>query len=42
MRQFTLPETVDAEHISATVTDGVLEIVIARAEKPQPKKISVN
>jgi HSP20 family protein len=42
MRQFTLPETVDAEHISATVTDGVLEIVIAKAQKPQPKKISVN
>lgn len=42
MRQFTLPETVDAEHISATVTNGVLEIAIAKAEKPQPKKISVN
>ena len=42
MRQFTLPDTVDAQHISATVADGVLEIVIAKAEKPQPKKISVN
>lgn len=42
MRQFTLPETVDADHISATVTDGVLEILIAKAEKPQPKRISVN
>ena len=41
-RQFTLPDTVDAEHISATVTSGVLEIVIAKAEKQQPKKISVN
>jgi HSP20 family protein len=41
-RQFTLPDTVDAEHISATVTEGVLEIVIAKAEKPQPRKISVN
>ena len=41
-RQFTLPDTVDAEHISATVTNGVLEIAIAKAEKPQPKKISVN
>jgi HSP20 family protein len=41
-RQFTLPDTVDAEHISATVTAGVLEIVIAKAEKPQPRKISVN
>jgi HSP20 family protein len=42
MRQFTLPETVDAEHISATVTDGVLEIAIAKAQKQQPQKISVN
>ena len=41
-RQFALPDTVDAQHISATVTDGVLEIVIAKAEKQQPKKISVN
>ena len=41
-RQFTLPDTVDAEHISATVTNGVLEIAIAKAGKPQPKKISVN
>ena len=41
-RKFTLPDTVDAEHISATVTNGVLEIAIAKAEKPQPKKISVN
>jgi HSP20 family protein len=42
VRQFTLPDTVDAGHISATVTAGVLEIVIAKAAKPQPRKISVN
>jgi HSP20 family protein len=41
-RQFTLPDTVDAEHISATVSDGVLEIVIARAKQQQPRKIPVN
>lgn len=42
VRQFTVPETVNAGHISATVNDGVLEVVIPKQEKPQPKKISVN
>jgi len=41
-RQFTLPDTVDAEHINATVKDGVLEITIPKQEKLQPKKITVN
>ena len=41
-RQFTLPDTVDAEHINATVKDGVLEIAIPKQEKLQPKKITVN
>ena len=41
-RQFTLPDSVDAEHISATVRDGVLEIVIARAKQQQPTKIQVS
>lgn len=42
LRQFTLPDTVDAEHISATVKDGVLVIEIPRLDKPQPRKITVN
>lgn len=42
LRQFTLPDTVDAEHINATVKDGVLEIAIPKQEKLQPKKITVN
>ena len=41
-RQFTLPDTVDAEHINATVKDGVLEIAIPKQEKLQPRKITVN
>ena len=41
-RQFTLPDTVDAEHINATVKDGVLEIAIPKQEKIQPRKITVN
>ena len=42
LRQFTLPDTVNAEHINATVKDGVLEIAIPKQEKPRPKKITVN
>lgn len=42
LRQFTLPDTVDAEHINATVKDGVLVIEIPKQEKPQAKKITVN
>lgn len=40
-RRFSLPETVDAENIEAKVSDGVLEIVIPKQEKTQPKKITV-
>jgi HSP20 family protein len=41
-RQFTLPETVNSEHISATAKDGVLRIEIPKQEKPQPRRISVS
>lgn len=41
-RHFTLPDTVNAEQINATVKDGVLEIAIPKLEKPRPKKITVN
>ena len=41
VRQFTLPDTVNTEAISATVTDGVLEIRIPKQEKPEARKISV-
>ena len=41
VRQFTLPDTVNTEAISATVTDGVLEIRIPKQEKPEPRKITV-
>lgn len=43
MRQFTLPETVDADKISAKGKNGVLEIVIPKGEKPNKvKKITIN
>ncbi len=41
MRQFTLPDTVNGENISATVKDGVLQIEIPKQEKPEVRKITV-
>ena len=40
-RRFNLPDTADAEAISAKSKDGVLEIVIPKQEKPQPKRIRI-
>ncbi|WP_407646606.1 Hsp20/alpha crystallin family protein [Halarcobacter anaerophilus] len=37
-RQFTLPENVDIENISASGNDGVLEVVIPKLEKAIEKK----
>lgn len=42
MRQFTLPDTVNPDSISASVTDGVLEIGIPKQAKREPKKIAIN
>jgi HSP20 family protein len=41
LRQFTLPDTVDADSISATVKEGVLHIEIPKQAKPEPRKITV-
>ena len=40
-RRFSLPDTADAEHIEAKGRNGVLEIVIPKHEKVQPRKIAV-
>ncbi|MGB5265388.1 MAG: Hsp20/alpha crystallin family protein [Polyangiales bacterium] len=40
-RSFSLPETVDADHISADLKDGVLELRLPKKEAPTPRKISV-
>lgn len=42
LRQFTLPDTVNANSISATARDGVLEVTIPKQEKPAAKKIAVS
>jgi HSP20 family protein len=40
-RRFSLPDSADAEKISARAEHGVLEVVIPKVEKVQPRKISV-
>lgn len=40
-RRFSLPDTADASRIEAKGKNGVLEIVIPKQEKAQPKKIEV-
>ena len=40
-RRFTLPETTDAENISAKVSNGILEVVIPKLPEVQPRRISV-
>ena len=41
-RSFTLPETVDADSISADLKDGVLALRLPKKEAPTPRSISVN
>ena len=41
-RRFSLPDTADAEKITARSNNGVLEVTIGKQEQVQPRKISVN
>ena len=41
-RRFSLPDTANAEDITAKGKDGVLEVVIPKLEKVQPRRITVN
>jgi HSP20 family protein len=40
-RRFILPDTVDAENVNASGQHGVLEIVIPKQPKAQPRRIEV-
>ena len=40
-RMFTLPDNVDAEHVSCELTDGVLTVVVPKAAAARPRKIEV-
>ncbi|HOQ82523.1 MAG TPA: Hsp20/alpha crystallin family protein [bacterium] len=41
-RSFTLPVPVDREKVKATCKDGVLEIILPKAEEAKTKEIKVN
>ncbi len=41
-RSFTLPTTVDSEHINASYTNGVLKLELTKKPEAQPKQIKVN
>ena len=41
-RRFTLPDTADAEKVSASSKDGVLEVTIPKQEKVQPRRIKIS
>lgn len=40
-RRFSLPDTADADRIEAKGKDGVLEVILPKHEKVQPRKIEV-
>lgn len=41
LRTFTLPQTVDAEHVSAEYRNGVLELKLPKRPEAKPKQIKV-
>ncbi len=41
-RRFTLANTIDAEHISARMKNGVLELELPKAEKAKPRRIAIS
>lgn len=41
VRSFTLPPTIDIEHVTAQLKDGVLTLTLPKKPEAQPKKISV-
>jgi len=42
IRNFTLPQTVDTENVSATYDKGVLKITLPKKAEAKPKQIKVN
>jgi len=41
-RRFTLSNEIDAEHIKARMTNGVLELELPKAERAKPRRITIS
>ncbi|MBI2614580.1 MAG: Hsp20/alpha crystallin family protein [Gemmatimonadetes bacterium] len=41
-RSFTLPRSVNAEQVKARFQDGVLTIVLPKAEEAKPRKVQID
>jgi HSP20 family protein len=41
-RSFRLPDDADADKVTASYVDGVLEVRVARAEAAQPRRIPIS
>ena len=41
-RAFTLPSTVDSEHVQASYQNGILKLELSKKPEAQPKQIKVN
>ena len=42
LRTLRLPAPIDAEHVEADITDGVLTLRLPKAESARPKQIKIN
>lgn len=40
-RSFSLPDTIDADSISAEMNDGVLHVTVAKSPAAQPRKVEI-
>ncbi|WP_010598668.1 Hsp20/alpha crystallin family protein [Rickettsiella massiliensis] len=40
-RRFSLPDTAEAEKVTAQGNQGVLEIIIPKRQKPKTKKVKI-
>lgn len=41
-RSFTLPRTVDPERITASFTDGILEVTVPKRDEAKPRQIRID
>lgn len=40
-RRFTLPDSVDADNITAKCSNGILEVIVPKAPEVQPRRITI-